>query len=235
MAGRDLNVLDLVSTQDESSGDATFTLPCTTGGWGASYPCNRAESTQLILVMSVSADTKPALAASVDAETQSIDLGTGELSSTVSQLDYGGRDLSQDIDKLLKVDPVSLPSSSFWGDGEDTCSWSVTLKSAALEALDPYEGWAKPGRAWLVVHAEDHYPEGECSSYQDVGYLTTVTVGKDVYKITDTSTSERRVFDVPESFAAGAFRWRPRGTFSGGDRSRSFTAKAAEYDIEFTR
>lgn len=236
VSGRDLQVRDLTGSAATDGGDQpSYALACTSGGWSAGYPCDRAETSQLVLIMSVAKDSKPSLGVQVDGAAQSVDLASGALTSSVTQLDYHGGDLSTDIDKLLKVDPVTLSNASFWGDGEDTCSWSVTLNSAGLQALDPYEGWAKPGRAWLVVHAEDHYPEGECSNYQDVGYLTTVTVGKDVYKITDSSTSERRVFDVPESFAAGTFRWRPRGMFNGGDRSRSFTAKAAEYKIEFAR
>ncbi|QDP95517.1 hypothetical protein FOE78_06005 [Microlunatus elymi] len=78
----------------------SFKINC--GTTGAAYPCKPAADTFVIL-MTVPDNAAPSLAATTAKHTQSIALGTGQLTSSVSQVEYGHNSLVAKIGEKVKV------------------------------------------------------------------------------------------------------------------------------------
>ena len=98
-----LAIVDQTGATDAAS---TLTVPCAADG-STSYPCTP-RSTTITVLATVPANEPVSLAATSDGAEQSVDLGSGELTSTVSTVEYRGSKLTGKVGKRLKTDPYRV-------------------------------------------------------------------------------------------------------------------------------
>lgn len=238
--GKELSISDIASggesseSEGEGSGDS-WTIACvgassSWGGGSRSFPCDRTETTEAVLIMTVPTDAKPLLQAKVNGGAQSISLDSGELTSSSSQVEYQRGALTAKVGQQARS-TKKLTYESF-GDKESvTATFTWNIDSVALSAFDPTRGWAGDGEAWLLVSTSkyDKNATDYRGSYFEDTANPSVTVSGSAVKpdLSDDSWEKGQhvfAFKVPDSTTAGTFNFQPAGTFTGGESDQRFTA-----------
>lgn len=214
--------------------------------WGSgddAFPCGRTKTDDAVLITSVPSDSDTTgLQAKVNGETQSVNLKSGKLSSSVSQVEYKHSDLVTEIDEQARSKKKVTYKDALDDRQSTTGKWTWNIKSAGLSAFDPTRGWAGKGKAWLVVSTSD-YDTSATNDASDLDFDDdmdpTVTVDGKTYKPdmpSDTDWDDNKytfAFKVPQSTEQGTFNMQPSGKFTGADSNKKFTASKATVKFDF--
>lgn len=202
--------------------DDPLVLPCD------ELPCARREPEELLLVAATAADAdaEPALIATVDGADQRLDLGTGEVTSSVSRVAY---------DRPAAV-PVSVPAwpprtiavrteaqlEAEFGTGAGDLTrggldvgYGGRVAEVYLAPFDRFEGWAPPGHAWLIVRVDDQLHEPTNTSWRaELDAAASWTVTHDAGLATPAyppAPSDVLAFLVPDDVGSVTLGYRPTG------------------------
>lgn len=204
------------------------------------FPCDRTGSSEAVLVATVPAQGTVGLHATVNGDAQTLDLTSGKLTSSVSQVEYKRSTLTSEVGEQLRTS-TKVSYTDFLDEKQTTtATWTWTIHKVGLSAFDPTRGWAPKGRAWLLVQTSDYDLSGERSyNFDEDDTQPTVTVGGKSYKPNKPADDsgwfgnnvDTYAFLVPDNVTTGTFNYSPRGTFKTGDEPIRYAAKAGSVDF----
>lgn len=190
-------------------------------------PCRGPDPAERLLVAAADADARPVLVATVDGAEQRLDLHTGEVTSTVSQVGYS-RPSSVPVaapawpQLALPVRSEAQLEAEFGtGAGDLTrggleVGYGGRIAEAFLAPFDRVEGWAPPGQAWLVLRVEDTFRQPTQSSWRaEIDAAASWTLTHDAGVATPAyppSPSEVVAFLIPDDVGTATLAYRPVGT-----------------------
>lgn len=219
-------------TEDEGSA----TIPC------AEVQCEDRDQVQYYLIASGSADSAPALVATVDGTDQTLALDTGELTSGVSQVSYTRDESFQQVSTTWGDEAIHL------ADEEELCDiceavdyhYGGAVQRVFLSPFAPRKGWAPSGHAWLLVPITDDPTEltGDLADPTiDYSSSWTLKVGGDtISHDPDATIGHTAAFLVDETLTEATFRYSPTGSANLGPDDINHPIEAKEpltIDISF--
>ncbi|MBB5790912.1 hypothetical protein [Jiangella mangrovi] len=190
-------------------------------------PCRGPDPGTFLLVAEVEASARPVLVATVDGVDQRLDLHTGEVTSTVSQV---GPERAGAVPVAAPAWPQrSLPVRSEaqleaefgTGAGDLTrggleVGYGGRVAEAFLSPFDRVEGWAPPGHAWLVLRVEDTFRQPALTSWRaELDAAASWTLTHDAGVATPAyppSPAEVVTFLIPDDVRSVTLAYRPVGT-----------------------
>lgn len=217
-------------SSDGSESSDTYTLSC------KSMPCEGQSASEQILLSTTPADKPAQLAATVNGESQTINLDDGKLESSVSTVDYERAERTRDVNEQLRSKAAVKTDAKRNADFD--CTFVVDMTKAHLGGFDPDKGWAPAKKGWLAFEL-DNYDQNsasyDCGYFDDADFARdmTLTVGKDTIKATHADKDDV-LFEVPAEVTEATFQWTPSGTFNR-DNDPKFKGKAASAKVSFPK
>lgn len=216
---------------ESGSGESdTYTVKC------SSLPCKGDRAGEQILLTTTPADKPAQLAATVNGETQAIDLAEGTLESKVSTVDYERSERSRDVNEQLRSKATVKTDED--EDNTYSCTFVVDAKKAHLGSFDPNQGWAPAKKAWLAIELDNldrNSKNYDCFYFEDYDYGKDMVlkIGKDTVKATNAESSAV-LFEVPDDITDTTLSWTPSGTFDR-ENNPKYRGKAATVKVAFAK
>lgn len=213
-----------------SESSDTYTLSC------KSMPCEGQSASEQILLSTTPADKPMQLAATVNGESQTINLDDGKVESAVSTVDYERSERTRDVNEQLRSKAAVKTDDEY--DPDYDCTFVVDVTKAHLGGFDPDKGWAPAKKAWLAFELDNfdrNSSSYDCGSFKDAEFARdiTLTVGKDTIKASHADDDDV-LFEVPAEVTEATFQWTPSGTFAR-DNTPKFKGKTASAEVSFPK
>lgn len=219
-----------------SPGESVWRLGC------AQLPCRShsgsgAVSGEFLILASLPEQTEPSLTASVDGQRQLVPLKGGPVSGPMSQVAYSRPDSKQNVNHSFPQTKHTIKEPAPSNTSHDFI-YTGSISTVYLTAWFPPQGWAKPGKAWLVVPYTNRRVTGYPFS-RDPAQEYWMTIGGNRVNPTFSDDNKNRTegpvtlaFEVDEQFTDGTFTWQPTGEASTSPFSPKQTFKAPAVTLE---